>query len=41
MSYFYIPKNYTNLSNELLCKEYVINNIENNQTLNYYEKKNR
>lgn len=39
MSYFYIPKNYTNLSNELLCKEYVINNIENNQTLNYYEKK--
>lgn len=39
MSYFYIPKNYTNLSNEFTCKEYSISNSDHNQTLHYYEKK--
>jgi len=39
MSYFYIPKNYTNLSSEFTCKEYFINNNVNNQTLNHYENK--
>ena len=39
MSYFYIPKNYTNLSNQLICKEYFIKDSEYNQTLNHYDNK--
>jgi hypothetical protein len=39
MSYFYIPKNYTNLSTEFICTEYFIKNNDYNQTLDYYETK--